>query len=68
MNWKRASAFEIVRFIDIHPEGETGLCLIIDAEREPSLPVDISLELEIQSAQTLGIVVENGKPVSHLLD
>jgi hypothetical protein len=46
--------FEIVRLIDLQPEGETGFCMMVD-QPETNFIAELRAELDLQTGQTLDV-------------
>ena len=56
MNFKPTSTFEIVRLIDLQPNGQSGFLVLIVPGATPELVREIAEELELQTGGSLGVI------------
>ena len=67
MTFKPASAFDIVRLIDLQLRGETGFCTLVDATSQSPLIPELQEELAIQTSGLLRIIDVTNQTVSDLI-
>ncbi len=60
--------FEIVRLIDLQPEGETGFCMLVDESAETNFIAEFGEELHLQTGETLEGVAVNEMTVNNLIE
>ena len=60
--------FEIVRLIDLQPEGETGFCMLVDPPVETNFIAELRAELELQTGVTLGVIAVIEMAVNDLIE
>jgi hypothetical protein len=56
MIFKSTPIFELVRLIDLQPQGETGFCMLVDGAAELLLIPEFREELAVQIAGSLGVI------------
>jgi len=56
MKFKPASIFEIVRLIDIQPQGQTGFCMLVASSVDAEFINELREELDLQAVGSLGAI------------
>jgi len=68
MKFKPAPIFEIVRLIDIQPQGQTGFCMLVASSVDAEFINELREELDLQDVGSLGAIDVKDLDAIHLVE